>query len=346
MIHFVLAALIGIGINYNWYAFHLESLHDCRTNAESRSAGEWILPHYGDPAVRATVRRQLAAMHVAGFTTVRTLVFHDHSTDLEDDAFTSLDGSLTPADARKLRDFVSDVARAGFRTLELGPAFQEENSLYCKRSAWGDCFDSKRTQENWRFISGVATAATGAAGAMALRFDLGNEQAPDPRMPSATLQNAKTYLGTIASRFQRAFGATWLISTARSDASNAAETSDRLDLLVADLAAVGLKPPYLELHAYSADGNDLKQSLDDAQRIAQPIGASFILGELPYHSAVQAKTVAAWIAHNPDSRLVDVLQWPEDPSQICAIDPAPPYTPGPYEALRNVRVRLAPALQP
>jgi hypothetical protein len=335
--HVVLAVLIGIGVNYNWYALHLESLHDCRTNAESRSVGVWILPHYGDPAVRNKVRRQLAAMHAAGFTTLRTLVFHDHSTDVEDDSFTSLDGSLTPADARKLHDFVSDVAHAGFHSLELGPTFLEENSLYCKRSAWGDCFEAKRTDENWHFISSIATTAIGGAGPMTLRFDLGNEQAPDPRMPAATLQNAKTYLGAIASRFQSAFGSKWLISAARSDASNATETADRLNLLVADLNAAGVKPPYLELHTYSADGNDLKQSLDDAQRIAEPIDAKIILGELPYHSDVQAKTVSAWIPRHSDSRLVDVLQWPEDPAQICAIDPTPPYTPGPYAALGNPR---------
>ncbi|HZY99544.1 MAG TPA: hypothetical protein VFE36_08220 [Candidatus Baltobacteraceae bacterium] len=338
MIHLVLAALIGIGINYNWYAFHLESLHDCRTNGESRSVGTWILPQYGDPVVRATVRRQLAQMHASGFTTLRVLVFYDHSTDTEDDSFTSLDGSLMPADARKLRDFVSDVARAGFRSLELGPAFVNENSLYCKRHAWGDCFDPKRTDENWRFISGVATVAVSAAGATALRFDLGNEQAPDPRMPAATLQNAKAYLGSIATRFQSAFGPKWLFSTARSDPSNASETADRLGLLVDDLSSAGLKPPFLEVHSYSADGNDLKQSLDDTQRIAHSIDAGVILGELAYHSDVQANTVAAWIARNPNSRLVDVLQWPErDPSQVCAIDPVPPYTPGPFYSLGSTR---------
>lgn len=329
----LLAALIGIGINYNWYSFRLESPHDCRANAESRSAGAWILPHYGDPAVRATVQRQLTAMRASGFTTLRTLIFHDRSTDVEDDSLTSLDGSLTPADARKLHDFVGDVARAGFRSLELGPVFVEENSLYCKRKTWGDCFDRRRTAENWRFISSVAATSIDAAGTMSLRFDLGNEEAPDPRMPAPTLQNAKAYLGTIAARFQTAYGRRWLISTARSDASNASETVDRLNLLVADLAAAGVRPPFLEVHTYSSDGNDLKQSLDDAQRIAQPIDANVILGELPYHSAVQAKTVASWITRNPDSRLVDVLQWPEDPTQVCGIDPAPPYTPGPYAGL-------------
>lgn len=333
MIHMLLAAAIGIGINYNWYAFHLEPLHDCRANAESRSAGAWILPHYGDRAVRATVERQLAAMRASGFTTLRTLVFHDRSTDLEEDSLASLDGSLTPADARKLRDFVGDVARAGFRSLELGPVFVEENSLYCKRKTWGDCFDAGRTAENWRFISSVATTAIAAAGTMNLRFDLGNEEAPDPRMPAATLQNAKRYLGTIAMRFQAAFGPRWLISTARSDASNASETSDRLNLLVADLAATGVRPPFLEVHTYSSDGNDLKQSLDDAQRIARAIDANVILGELTYHNPVQAKTIEAWVVRNPNSRLVDVLQWPENPSQICAVDPVPPYSPGPFGVL-------------
>ena len=337
MTHFVLAALLGIGINYNWYAFHLESLHDCRANQESRSVGSWIVPQYGAPGVRAIVRDQLAAMRASGFTTLRTLVFYDHSSDSEDDSFTSLDGRIAAGDERKLHDFVSDVAAAGFRSLELGPVFVDQNSLYCKKHAWGDCFDPGTTGENWRFISGVAATAIAAAGTMSLRFDLGNEQAPDPRMPPATLRNARAYFGTIATRFQNAFGRTWLISAARSDASNATETADRLNLLIDDLAAAGLKPPFLELHTYSNDGNDLKQSLDDAQRIAQTVDANVVLGELPYHSDVQAKTIASWIARNPDSRLVDVLQWPEDPAAICALDPAPPYTPGPYAGLSGFR---------
>jgi hypothetical protein len=141
-------------------------------------------------------------------------------------------------------------------------------------------------------------------------------------------------LQSIAGRFQAEFGSRWLISTARSEGSTAAETAARLNLLLADLAASGLRPRFLEIHNYSADGNDLWESLDETERTARRIGADVILGELRYHNDVQAATIAGWLVRHPDSRLVDVIQWPQaDPSQVCAIDPTPPYTPGPFARL-------------
>ena len=323
------AARVGIGINYDWYATYRISMRECRPEGEPLTQGKWFLQQYDDARIRATVQEQLAAMRQAGFTTLRTLVFHDHATDPEVDSFVSLDGSITPADRAKLHDFVADVARAGFTTLELVPSFVSQNWLYCNEHVWGDCFDPRTTDENWRFTAVVAQTAIDAAGPMTLRFDIGSELAPDPHMPAATLRKAKTYLQTMARRFQARFGSTWLISAARSDGSTASETAARTELLLDDLAQAGLRPRYLELHTYLPDGNDLKQSLDTLQRIAQRIDAYVILGELRYHSDVQAATIATWLAKHPQSRVVDVMQWPEyDPSHICAIDPSPPYTPG------------------
>jgi Calcineurin-like phosphoesterase len=324
---------VGIGMNYNWYKLTLESLHDCKAGQEPQTAGSFILPHYDDARVRATVKRQLRAMHAAGFSSLRILVFHYHDTDPSDDSFVSTDGSIAPADKAKLRAFVGDIAAAGFSTLEVAPAFQAENELFCREKSWGDCFDVKRTDENWRFISEVVQVVRPAAGSMALRYDLGNEQAPDPRMPARALQQAKAYLQTIAKHFQAAHGDDWLFSVARSDKSPPSETSDRLELLLADLAEVDLHPKYLELHTYSADASDMQASLDRANAIAQRTGAKLILGELRYHSAAQASAIGSWLAKNPGSALVDVMQWPElDPSHICAIDPPPPYVPGPLGA--------------
>jgi hypothetical protein len=330
------ATTIGIGINYDWWKFALTTLEECRTAAEPRSVGSWIVPAYQNPNVRTIVRAQLRSMRGSGFTTLRVLVFHDHIPDAsESDSFTSLDGHVAPEDAAKLRNFVTDIAAAGFTTLEIVPSFVSENDLYCREKAWGDCFDPRRTDENWRFIAETTRIVSAAAAPLALRFDIANEAAPDPHMPASALRQAKTYLTAIAGRFAREFGDSWLISAARSDASPATETGDRLGLLVADLGEAGLRPKYLELHSYSGDGNDLVESLNEMQSLAQRIDASVILGEMRYHSEVQASAVAGWLAKNPQSRVIDLIQWPEyDPSQICAIDPQPPYTPGPLGKIR------------
>jgi hypothetical protein len=332
------AGEIGIGVNYDWWRFSLTSLNDCREQRQPRSVGSWILPSYQDARVRGIVRSQLAAMHRAGFTSLRIMDFYYHTTDAHaDDSFTSTDGSIATGDSRKLRDFVRDVAAAGFTSLEVVPSFQAENWLYCRNRAWGDCFEPRRTGENWRFIEQTARTVLASKGTMAVRFDLGNEAAPDPSMPAQTLLNARAYLQTIARRFQNEFGDDWVISAARSDASTASETSTRQELLLDDLAQAGLHPKFLELHLYTADGNDIDDSLDRLQTLARRIGAHVILGELRYHSEVQAAAIGSWIAAHSSSRIADVIQWPEyDPSQICAIDPQPPYTPGPFaRAIRN-----------
>ncbi len=325
------AVAANLGINYLWWKMVPVSEKDCRANQTARNDGVWFLPSYQNAKVRAAVRHQLASMHASGFATLRALVFYYHSTDAwSQDSFTSTDGSVSAADRAKLSAFVSDVAAAGFARMEIVPSFQTENWLYCRTKAWGDCFEPSRTAENWRFTETVARTAYRAAGRMALRFDLGNEAAPDASMPRATLENARTYLQYVAGRFQREFGSGWTVSAARSDAPAPGETAGRLTLLLADLAGAHLVPKYLELHAYTPDGNDLATALDETGAIARRIGAAVVLGELRYHSAAQAQAIARWMHQNPAVRVADVIQWPEvDPSAICNLNPVPPYAPGP-----------------
>ncbi|MBV8372625.1 MAG: hypothetical protein JOY69_05140, partial [Candidatus Eremiobacteraeota bacterium] len=256
------ASEIGIGINYNWWAFTRMSLHDCRAQDQPRTVPQWILPAYDRVPVRHAVREQLTKMRRAGFASLRIIVFYGHDTRPDPSAFTSLTGDVKPADRMKLANFVGDIARAGFRSLEVVPDFGAENALFCRNRQWGDCFDPRRIGENWRFIAQVSQTAIAAAGRMRVRVDIANEKAPDPAMPAATLQRAKTYLQTIAGRFQRRFGARWLVSVARSGHSDPVETSNRLNLLAADLAEARLVPKFLELHEYSDDPQDVQESLD------------------------------------------------------------------------------------
>ncbi len=321
---------VDVGINYNYFATTRTTISECRADREPQTAGTWFLPVYNDPGVRATVRVQLRAMRDSGFTSLRTVVFHGHSEDPDPTAFTSMDGSISAGDRRKLREFVADVAAAGYKALEVVPDFGAENDVYCRNRTWGDCFEPQRTAENWRFIEGVASEVNANAGGMRVRVDLGNEKAPDPAMPPHARAAAKTYVQTLARNYAREFGDNWLFSAARSDASPSTETVTRQQLLIDDLAEAGLHPKFLETHNYSGDGSDVYESLGEMETLAEHIGAQVVVGELRYHSAVQARAIAGWLSAHPASRLIDVSQWPEyDPTNICAIDPDPPYTPGP-----------------
>lgn len=334
----------AIGINYDWWRITSGTNRaHCRHDVEPRDDTYWFLQSYDKPAIGAKVLAQLHAMRASGFTSLRVMVFHDHSSDAwESDSFTSLDGSIRAADRRKLARFIGDVGAAGFHTIEVVPSFQWRNDLYCQVRSIGDCFDPRRTGENWRFIAQVAQIARAAAGAMALRFDLGNEDAPDPAMPAGVRANAKRYIQTIAQRFQSEYGSNWTFSVARSDRGTWAETRNRLGLLLDDLAEIHLRPRFLEIHTYDTDAQNLQATLDVTQEIAHRIGARIVLGELAYHNAVQARAIERWLRQHPNSRVDDVMQWPEyDPSLACAPLPHPPYTPGALGAIAPQRPPVA-----
>jgi hypothetical protein len=324
------AAEVRLGINYVSWRLDPQRIAECPVHPAAVFWDNGILPQYNDPNVRQIVRRQLSSMRQAGFTSIRTrLSFRHPVKDRFEGPFSSTDGTLAAQDRRKIQDFTSDIAAAGFEQLEVSFGFgRAENSPVCRRQQWGDCFEPKRTDENWRFIDGATEATLSAVGQTAVRFDLLNEGCPAPSMPAATLLNSKRYFQTIAGRFQNKFGKDWLVSCANSAGSV------RLRVMLDDLKEVGLTPKYVEIHSYKTDRHELEDSLSAAETMAEQIGAQLIIGEMRYHSAEQTATIKDWLSRTPRSRLVDVMQWPlANPSTKCPMDTPPPYSPG---ALRDI----------
>jgi hypothetical protein len=317
------AAEVELGMNYSWWRFALKSPAECKARPASVFHGNWIVDQYHSPEVRQTVRDQLRAMRAGGFTRLRTLIFHRRPiNDQLSGALLSATGDLSPRDRKNIGEFVGDIARAGYRGLEIGFGFVEQNSLFCRKQDWGDCFEPARIEENWRFISQIADTANAAAGAMTLRFDLQNEGCPAPSMRAAAVRNAAHYLTTIAARFQARFGPIWLISCADSP------RAQRATLMADQLGQAALSPRFIEIHTYRTDAARVFEALDGADALAQRLDASLILGEMRYHSAEQNAIVRDWLQRRPRSRLREVYQWPlRDPSSKCHMDSGPPFSP-------------------
>lgn len=326
------AAELGIGINYNWWRLNSAGLSECLTHPAAVFWGGGIVAQYQDGSVRRTAQRQLAEMRGAGFTSIRTAVFGRRpSNDRLEGPLAFDNGELAERDRASVQAFVGDIAAAGFATTEVAFGFIGENAPYCHRVQYGDCFDPSRVEENWKFIAAITEAVQAAAGGMSLRFDLSGESCPAANMPSSTLANASRYLRTLARRFQARFGDRWLVSCADSP------RAERLGLLLDLLASAGLTPKFVEVHSYRAEPGYLASVLDAANLMARRIGAGLVLGEMRYHSSEQVAQIADWLRRTPDSRLIDVMQWPlADLASRCHIDTPPPYTPGPVLALKSV----------
>ena len=326
------AAEVGIGINYNWWRLNPAGLGECPTHPAAVFWGGGIIAQYRDESVRQTVRQQLELMRKAGFTSIRTAISERRPfNDRLEGPLVSENGAISEQDRVSVQAFVSDIAAAGFTTTEIAFGFLEENSPYCHRVHYGDCFEPSRTDENWRFIAGATEAVEAAAGRMSLRFDLAGEGCPAANMPNSTLTNASRYLQTIARRFQVRFGDRWLISCADSP------RAQRLGVLLEVLASAGLSPKFVEVHSYRTEPGYLESVLDSANSMAERINAGLVLGEMRYHSSEQGAQIADWLRRTPYSRLIDVIEWPlADPSSHCHIDTPPPYTPGPILALKSI----------
>jgi hypothetical protein len=327
------AADIEIGMNYNWWRFAPKTQEECRAHPAAPFRGNWLLPQYEEEHVRTTVKTQLREMHDSGFTFLKIFVWHRRSELGHDpEFFFSEDGSLDSDDKAKLQNLVRDIAAAGFNGLEVGLGFIDQNSPFCRKRDYGDCFEPSRTDENWRFASDVTKAVQDVAGRLFVVVDLANEGAcPAGNMKPSSLLNIKRYAQTIASRWQSQFGNRWVMSC-----PNSAKAA-RLDLLVQYLGEIGIRPRYIEIHNYESDSMTIDPTLDEVQSLAERLGAHAILGEMQYHSEEKVTILDGWLRAHPQSPFIAMIMWPlKNPTNGgCGMDTGPPYTPGPLARLRR-----------
>jgi hypothetical protein len=315
---------ISIGINYNWWRLGAIDRALCKEHSAAPFWGGGILPQYSSDATRTTVREQLSSMRHAGFTTLRTFLIHRRPPhDRLEGPLLSSDGSVSPKNRENIFRFISDVRAAGFGTLEVSFGFSGRSAIYCKRLYFGDCFDKDRTDENWRFIQQTTLSVLAGAGNLDLRFDLQNEGCPSNYMNPTTIKQAGEYLTNIAARFENEFDARWLVSCPDS------LHGERLRLMLAWFSQARLRPRFVEVHTYKTDMVAVTDTLDAANAGARSIGAKLLIGEARYHSVEQATIFHNWITQHPGNTLVNINEWPlNNPSSGCAVDTAPPYTPG------------------
>ncbi len=323
----VAGSSIEIGMNYDWWRFTPRTEDECRAHPATAFHGNWLLPQYQIEAVRDTVKTQLREMRDAGFTVLKIFVLHRRpNLGGAVDYFLSADGSLAASDKVKLQRFVSDIAAAGFKHLEVAFGFADQNAPFCRHELWGDCFEPNRTEENWRFISGATEAVTQVKDGLSLVFDLTNEGAcAAANMPPSTLLNAKRYVQTIAGRWQSQFGDSWVFSCPNSLGAT------RNNLLAEQLGEAGLRPKYVEIHNYENDARRVNLTLDGLQKLAERLNAHAIFGEMQYDSENKSAIIRDWLKQHPESRFSAMMMWPlrEAVKGGCQMDVAPPYTPGP-----------------
>jgi len=263
------------------------------------------------------IRQELAAMRAAGIQTLRTFIWNTHDASGQTwGAVSSAGGRLDSTETQNLIDFVRDVRRLGFASLNVSFSPQGPNDPigYPQNG-----YDPSLFDENWQLIRYVRGIVKQYAGSLDTRFDLLNEGAPSDYLTTKT--QLEDYIAHMYSNYVEAFGN----SDVTVSSIVGADDQSRIANLVDTLRSTGLPlPTWFEVHTYSTDVlADLRAT--DATLTDKGLSQPITLGETYYDDPSAASAVEAFVTTS-SRRLDQALTWPLARGSTCpAISVPPPY---------------------
>ena len=193
---------------------------------------------------------------------------------------------MTDRDANNLREFVTDVAQAGYRrlTIALGP--QQTNSPKCTRTRPADCVDSRTFDEDISFALNVREIAKQASGpSLDLRFDLLNEGCVLPTyQPVASIVHA--YLVRLLREYAARFGTSDMTVSCFSNPHKMKDPwRARVEMLLNTFRDAGVNPSVFDFHLYVHDSSQIPVILGEIKKLISPWNMKLVVGESLYGNA-------------------------------------------------------------
>lgn len=291
-----------IGVNYNHFAFPGCSLDDTG-----------IVLTYGEPGVRTTVRRQLAAMRAAGIQTLRLLLWHvTDAGDMRWGVVASRGGRLAEPYRSNLIQYLSDVKEAGFEQLTL--AFAPEGA----NMPLGGFYDPSTFDENWEFVRDVRPLLK-EYGPASTHVDLINEGAPPDWESPDVFAEAQAYITNMWSNYVGAFGGEDA-SFSSVGADGPYDTATRMQNLVDALRASGRPfPRWFDVHPpYDHDGMLAVLRAVDAMLTANGLSQPLVVGESAYDDPGVASAIEQFRTESARP-ILEVMAWPLRARQQCGV---------------------------
>lgn len=288
-----------------------------------------ILAARNSAALHQQLDRQLTAMRREGVETIRTIVWHTTAPGGTTwGVIPSAGGRLSEPYRHNLAALAAETRRLGFRRLTVAMGPQSTNSPLAQN------YDSRKLEENWRFLSDVRSIIK-RYGPPDTRLDILNEAAPSDYMPGWQVQNLKTYITTMYQEYTSRFG-TGDVTVSAIGPETERDHGNRLQNLIDILGSSPLGyPRWFEIHLnFGAAGAEhgLRDSLEVLARrgLVQPV----VIGELPYNdsrvSAALEETVRL------SGRVDEVTEWHRTPDDVRC-DVSPPYAVDAYRWLQQDR---------
>lgn len=305
---------LAFGMNFIWWHVDLQRLSLCGTPSGHVTKGfDLIVSNYDKPGIRSAVQGELKAMHASGFTELRTTV---ESAPNQIPGYFQIDTDK-PRAGQLLREYVSDVAAAGFRHLEI-----EYGTTAASPSCTEYCLDDNTIARTTAFIVAMR-GAMGNSPPMSLSFDLLNEGCPWPGRPNRQIQ---VYLDQLVPAYVGAFPQDQTTVSCGARQFRIPGTRSSIDA-VYRIAGRG-HPDYYEVHLYYSPESRYESVSDAIDQVNEELAGSnvpLIVGETNFGDAHTLQELESGLK-NAGSGLRAIYFWPKRETEIpCATDIAPPF---------------------
>jgi hypothetical protein len=295
------------------------------------TSGMGIVPTYGERGIRIKVRRQLAAMHASGLSSLRLLLWHSDQPDLQSDVLSSATGRLEEPYRRNLIEFLTDIRAAGFAslTVDFGPVGPNDPI----GNPNDDIYQPSLLDQNWSFIKDVRPLVK-RYGPARTRIDLLSEGAPSDYWPFK--QRMMDYITEMYRRYADAFGTDDVVVSAIAPPEpNAGITQPdgghRLQNLIDALRASGRSlPSAFSVHVSTWWNPSAANTLyglrqEDAVLTANGLTQPVIVSETIYDDQALAQAIEEF-RQTSTRPILEVQEWPLQQGSACHdFSVAPPF---------------------
>jgi hypothetical protein len=307
------------GINYDVVKTDTGLIENCKTDSNATVHQKFVVPRYGSPVMQKAVREELAVMRKSGYETIRSIVQLYPGAHPSGDLVNS--GKIDDPVLVAIGDYVRDVRDAGFKELILAFATQGTSNPACRKTEWGDCFDSASIATSVDAEAKIVRAAQSVKG-VALRVDLLNEACVSSSVPPAANNNFALFI-----RAATKMHATTFPSIPATVSCQLERSGDGLLLTQRLFTESGDHVGFFDIHAYPGAGRKEPEILRRAAESLENTETPIIFGETTYADPVYRNSIvtAYRAAFHRDPQ--EVLFWPlHSMASHCNFDVALPYT--------------------
>jgi len=308
----------SFGINYEVIATDPNLTANCTNDSNANVRQKFFMARYGDPAIRSAVQGELKEMHISGFETIRSIVQLYPGAHPSGDLFNT--GNIDASVLTAVGDYVRDIRVAGFKELVLAFGVQGTGSPSCRKSEWGDCFDSATVSASIDAESKIIGAARSVSG-VSLRIDLLNEGCVTGVIPPLLKSNFARFIRAASKMHASDFP-----NVPATVSCQLERTADGLAATRELFAAGGDHVGYFDIHAYPGatqkEGQILLQAAESLKGAKIPI----VIGETTYDDPQYRHLIVEAYRAAFNSEPVEILFWPlHSRSSNCNFDVPQPY---------------------